>query len=161
MEVNRTTGVEVLEEPVSTPVLVSPIQQVSGLRQLLYIALGCFFVGLAILGAILPVMPCTPFVLAASYFFARSSPKLHRWLRRVPYFGHVIRDWETHRGIRPSIKIFAICCVTAFITFTIVFTGAPIWAKWSCGILGAVGVGVILFGVRTVGRRDNGPVQSN
>ena len=44
------------------------------------IALGLLSVGLGGLGAVVPGMPATIFFLVASYLFARSSPRLHRWL---------------------------------------------------------------------------------
>lgn len=120
------------------------------------------FLGVAVLGAILPVLPTTPWVLLAGYCFSRSSPRLHRWLRGSPYFGHLLRDWEAHRGIRPRVKLFAVAMVVTVIGLTSIFSGAPIWAKWSAAGLGSVGIGVILFAVPTVRFRDvetvpNGP----
>ena len=44
--------------------------------------------------------------------------------------------------------------ISMTIVYTIVFSNAPVLGKWSCGLLGAVGVGVIVFGVRTVGRKS-------
>ena len=109
-----------------------------------------FVVGIAILGAFLPVLPTTPWVLLAGACFARSSPRLHRWLQRSPYFGHMIRDWETHRGIRWRVKLFAVCMVVTVIGLTAIFSGAENWAKWSAAGLGAVGICTILFVVPTV-----------
>ncbi len=111
----------------------------------LYIALGLIFVGFGYLGAVLPVLPTTPFLLVASFCFARSSPRLHRWLRRTPYFGHLIRDWEEHRGIRPRVKAFAITLVLLVVGSTILFTSAPHWAKWCAAGLACCGISVILF----------------
>jgi len=127
-----------------------------GLRRWLFVGLGIAFIGVAVLGAILPVLPTTPWVLLAGYCFSRSSPRLHRWLRGSPYFGHLLRDWETHRGIRPRVKLFAVAMVVTVIGLTAIFSGAPDWAKWSAAALGSVGIGVILFWVPTVRTRDVG-----
>jgi uncharacterized protein len=118
----------------------------------LYIALGLLFVGIAVLGAILPVLPTTPWLLLASYFFARSSPRLHRWLRSLPYFGGLIRDWEEHRGVRPRVKATAIATVVLVVGSTILFSRAPDWGKAAAGGLALVGIAVILFAVPTLRR---------
>lgn len=122
----------------------------SGVRRLAYLTLGLAFVGVAVLGVVLPVLPTTPWVLLASYCFARSSVRLNRWLRRSPYFGHLIHDWERHRGIRKPVKAFAVCMVTVVIGYTVMFSRAPQFAKWSAGVLGLIGVCVILFVVPSV-----------
>lgn len=121
-----------------------------GLRRWVYLSLGMVCLGLAAAGAVVPVLPCTPWVLAASYFFARSSERFTRLLRRTPYFGHIIRDWEAHRGIRPWVKVTAVSSVTVFMTLMGIFLNVSWWAKGTAIGLGAVGVCVILFVIPTV-----------
>jgi len=122
----------------------------SGPLRGLYILGGIVLAGLGYLGAILPVLPTTPFLLGASFCFARSSPRLHRWLRRTPYFGHLIRDWETHRGLRLRVKATAVLLVLLVVGSTILFTDAAPWAKASAGILALAGIAVIVFALPTV-----------
>ncbi|MGL4420409.1 MAG: YbaN family protein [Gemmataceae bacterium] len=128
-----------------------PIPEVrTGLRRYLYIAAGLFFVGVGILGALLPVLPTTPWLLLASFCFARSSPRLHAWLRTTPYFGKLIQDWETHRGVRPRVKASAITIVVLVVGSTVLFSRAPDWAKLSAAGLASIGVAIILFVVPTL-----------
>lgn len=129
-----------------------PPTHAHGVRRVAYVSLGLLFVGIAVLGIILPVLPTTPWVLLAAYFFARSSKRLSHWLRRSPYFGHLIRDWEQHRGIRLPVKVFAVSMVTVVVGYTVLFSNAPEFAKWSAGCLGLIGMCVILFVVPTVRR---------
>jgi uncharacterized membrane protein YbaN (DUF454 family) len=70
----------------------------------LFLGIGYACLGLAVLGAILPLMPTTVFLLIAAWAFGRASPALQEKLRNSPRFGHLIRDWEEHRAIRPSAK---------------------------------------------------------
>src|SRR5688500_17956580 len=83
----------------------------SGPRRVLYLLGGFACVGLAYLGAVLPGLPTTPWVLLASYCFGKSSPRLQRWLRGSPFFGRLIRDWERHRGVRRPAKVVAVVLV--------------------------------------------------
>lgn len=82
-----------------------------GLRRWLYVALGLCFVALGTLGAFLPLLPTTPFLLLASYFFVRSSPRLNRWLLRSPILGRYLHDWQRHRGVRPHVKVVALTMI--------------------------------------------------
>lgn len=105
---------------------VSRPNPVGGIRRLVYVGLGLFFVGLAILGAILPLLPTTPFLLLASYFFVRSSPRLHGWLWRSRWFGPLIRDWEQHRGVRPRVK-YVTLAMLPMVVFSSAYFGNLAW----------------------------------
>ena len=75
-------------------------------RWLLWLA-GSLSLGLGILGAVLPGLPTTPFVLLAAACYARASPRLHGWLRAHRLFGPMVRDWESHRSLSRRTKRFA------------------------------------------------------
>src|SRR6478752_7663781 len=95
---------------------VKPPAPATGLRRGLFLCAGLACVGLAYLGAILPGLPTTPWVLLASYCFARSSPRLERWLKRSPIFGKLLRDWDEHRGVRRPVKVVAACLVVTVVS---------------------------------------------
>ncbi|MBY0460159.1 MAG: YbaN family protein, partial [Gemmataceae bacterium] len=127
-----------------------PKPQATGLRRFLYVCAGLGCVGMAYLGAVLPGLPTTPWVLAASFFFSRSSPRLNRWLRRSPLFGRLLRDWDDHGGIRRPVKIFAVCLVVTVVTLSLTFRALPLWLKWVIGCCALVGICTIVFVVPTV-----------
>lgn len=122
----------------------------SGPRRVLFVTAGLICVGLAYLGALLPGLPTTPWVLLAGYCFSRSSRRLERWLKRSPIFGRLLRDWETHRGIRRPMKILSAFLLLTVVTLSITQTPLPPWAKWSIGGLAVLGLSVLLFVVPTV-----------
>lgn len=70
--------------------------------------IGLFFVGLAILGVILPVLPTTPFLLVAAACFAKSSPRLHKKLLENKTFGPMIYHWQETRSIPKRAKIISL-----------------------------------------------------
>jgi uncharacterized membrane protein YbaN (DUF454 family) len=74
----------------------------------LWLLLGLAATGCGIIGAVLPLLPTTPFLLVAAYAFARSSPRLHAWLLDHPQFGPLISNWQAHGAIASSVKITAI-----------------------------------------------------
>ena len=92
-----------------------------GVRRTLYLLLGFFFVGLAGLGAVLPVLPMTPFLLLASACFLRSSPALNQRLLRSRLFGPFLRDWYQHRGVRLHVKVLAVVVLSAAVGASLLF----------------------------------------
>lgn len=70
------------------PASPTPPAKARGIRRWVYLSLGLVCLVLAAVGAVVPVLPCTPWVLAASYFFARSSDWFSRLLRRSPCRPH-------------------------------------------------------------------------
>ncbi len=69
---------------------------------------GILFVGLAILGVFLPILPTTPFLLVAAACFAKSSPEMQRRLLANKTFGPLINDWQKHRSIPRKAKRVAL-----------------------------------------------------
>lgn len=64
-----------------------------------YRALGLVSAALGMVGAVLPLLPTTPFLILAAYFFARSHPAWEARLLAHPTVGPAIVAWRDHRAI--------------------------------------------------------------
>ncbi len=76
------------------------------------LVLGIASLILGIIGAFLPIVPTTPFILLSAGCFLRSSEKAHAWLYRQPLFGKALRDWDQKKAIARRAKILAISMIT-------------------------------------------------
>ena len=83
----------------------------AGLR-LLWTAAGVVALALGAIGAFLPVLPTTPFVLLAAFAFGKGSPRLRHWLTSHDLFGPAIADWEANGAIARPVKALA-CAMMA------------------------------------------------
>ncbi|MBA6381189.1 MULTISPECIES: YbaN family protein [unclassified Colwellia] len=72
---------------------------------------GLFFVGLALLGVVLPILPTTPFLLVAASCFAKSSPRMNKRLLRHKVFGPLIYHWQTSGSIPKRAKTIALSTI--------------------------------------------------
>lgn len=100
----------------------------------LYFVLGWFFFVLGVIGAFLPVMPTTPFMLLALWAFARSSDRFHNWLYNHPVLGPPLQQWHQYRVIPPVAKILSISFMSISVISITVFSPLDSWVKWLVGV---------------------------
>ena len=89
------------------------------LKKKLYIAFGFLAVALAIIGVFIPDLPTVPFLLVALFCFERSSKKYHDMIMNNKYFGPVLQDYYSGKGLTPSVKIKAILFLSCGMIFSI------------------------------------------
>lgn len=97
-------------------------------RRHLYLFLGWLCVALGLIGAVLPLMPTTVFLLIAAWAFSRSSERWHTWLREHARFGETIRAWEEHHAMPKRAKRVAFIALAASYAFTAYVFGPFSWA---------------------------------
>ena len=117
---------------------------ITGPARYLTIGMGGLFLVIAWIGFVLPGLPGTPFLLLASWCWIRSSPRLHRWLLESRFFGSFLRDWQTHRAVRPRVKVAATVTMVTVAALSFAFGGLRGWALLSVVGLSVVGLIVIL-----------------
>lgn len=109
-------------------------------RVVLWIA-GTLAVGLAMLGAILPLLPTTPFLILAASCYSRASRRFYGKLLHNRWFSSTIRAWRSHRGVprRPR----RIATVVTPIVFAVSIWLMPyLWLRIGLAI---VCVGLLIF----------------
>ena len=108
-----------------------------------YLAAGHSFVALGVVGAFLPVMPTTVFLLLAASCYARASTRFYQKLLSHPTFGPIVRDWREHRTMKARTKRVAV--VTIVVTFALTIWIIPIaWVRAIHFLTGAALVTFIL-----------------
>jgi uncharacterized membrane protein YbaN (DUF454 family) len=121
-------------------------------RRGLFVAAGTFFVGLGVVGALVPVLPTTPFLLLAAACYARSSERLYRWLFTNPLFGDYLRRYRDGEGLPLASKIatLALLWITLGVSALLVLPAHPWWPR---ALLLGVGLGVTVHILRIKTRR--------
>ncbi len=77
----------------------------------------CICIGLGVIGAFLPILPTTPFLILATVLSYNSSPKIRRWLLNHPVFGDTIKNYLENRSIGVSALRSAL--VTLWLCLTV------------------------------------------
>lgn len=103
----------------------------------LWFGLGWVMVALGLIGALLPVMPTTIFLILAMWCFSKSSPRFEAWLLQHPRYGQVLRLWREQGAVSRKGKGFAAAGMA--LGYVLFFIGAhPSWKL-------AVGVGLFFI----------------
>lgn len=89
-----------MDDPTPRPPASRPLR-------LVWLLAGFGFVALGVIGAFLPLMPTTIFLILAAGCFARSSPRLEAKLLDHPKFGASLRAWRAEGAISRKGKFWA------------------------------------------------------
>jgi uncharacterized membrane protein YbaN (DUF454 family) len=90
-------------------------------------------------GAFVPILPTTPFLLLAAYFFARSSERLYGWLLGNRFVGDYLRRYYEGRRMSRRHKVITLVLLWAVLASTAAWATISWWVR---GVLGGVGVAV-------------------
>ena len=110
----------------------------------LYLVLGLLFLGLALVGIVVPGLPTTINAIIAGFFFARSSERFDSWLTSHRILGPIVLDHRNGVGFTARAKTIAVTAITISIavslwiiarstapTFVLVIVGlAWVYAVW-------------------------------
>ena len=104
----------------------------------LWAVAGLLALGSGLIGIVLPLVPTVPFLLLATFCFARSSERLHNWLITHPRLGPPILDWNERGAINPRAKRYATLSILAVFGFSVVIDLRPTILMIQAIVLGLV-----------------------
>lgn len=110
--------------------------------------LGFLFFGIGAAGAVVPVIPTTPFLLAATFFFARGSERFHRWFVSTNLYRRYIEQAVKNKAMEKAAKRNML--ITLGILFAIGFAFSPAFAKVIILIVALAHFYYFLFKVRGI-----------
>lgn len=73
-------------------------------KKALIFSLGIILVSVGAIGVVLPVLPTTPFILAAAICFGKSSKRAEKWVSKNRYFGSYIKNYKNKKGVPIDVK---------------------------------------------------------
>lgn len=111
--------------------------------------IGLVSLSLGVLGAFLPVLPTTPFLLLAAALFLRGNKGLYEWLMNHPQLGAYIRNFMEHKAIPLRVKIVAVSTLWLTLLYCTIFV-AEHWALRALFLAIAVAVTIHILSYRTL-----------
>lgn len=88
------------------------------------IVLGLVGLSLGAAGAVLPMLPCVPFLLLAAVGFSKGSRKLHEWFVHTKIYKENLEDYVAGRGMIRKTKIRIMIVTTLLMMVGFLMMGA-------------------------------------
>lgn len=122
------------------------------LKTILLTGLGFLFLGLGVVGLVLPVWPTTPFVLLAAACFS-SSPALKARLMRLPFFREHIENYENKTGLSRKTLIVSLVWLWGMLLLSMLLV-QKLWLTVLLLCVGAAVTGHLLWMSRARGEKE-------
>ena len=122
------------------------------MKKILYIILGCVGVGMGAVGAVVPMLPAFPFLMLATFCFARSSEKLDCWFKNTKLYKDNLADFVAGKGMTKKAKIRIMVTVTLLMSVGFIMMGLK-GIVTGCIVLGCVWafhIVYFIFGIKTI-----------
>ena len=120
------------------------------MKKILYIILGCIGVGLGAVGAVVPMLPAFPFLMLATFSFARSSEKLDRWFKGTKLYKDNLEDYVAGRGMTKKTKVRIMVTVTLLMSIGFIMMNAVPVGRIVLACVWLFHIVYFIFGVKTI-----------
>lgn len=89
------------------------------MKKIVFVTLGLLFCTLGAIGAAIPVLPTTPFLLLATACFAKGSTRFHNWFLGTRLYKNHLEDFVNNRSmpLKTKISICSLATVMLLVAF--------------------------------------------
>ena len=85
------------------------------------IILGFISMGIGIVGIVTPILPTTPFLLLASFFFAKGSKRFHDWFISTKIYKKYLESFVKSKAMTLKNKFTILFPVSCMLIITFIF----------------------------------------
>lgn len=102
--------------------------------KLIYLFLAFLCAGIGAVGVVLPILPTTPFLLLASFLFAKGSDRFHSWFIQTKLYKKHLESFVKSRGMTLKTKLCILLPVSCMLICSMIFVD-HIHARIAMGVL--------------------------
>lgn len=122
-------------------------------KKAIYISLGFIFLGLGIVGIILPILPTVPFLLLTSFFFSRGSDKFNNWFHSTKIYKKHLENFTKHKVMTWYGQMILLSLVSLML-FMAMYSVNNLYMSICLTILILIKYLYFIFKIKTVSRAE-------
>lgn len=119
------------------------------MKKVLFVILGFVFFSLGAVGAVVPVLPTTPFLLVAAACFAKGSQRFNRWFCNTSLYKKHLNSFVKERAMPLKTKILLCAFATIMLLFAF-FSMHNIYGRITILCLIAIKYYYFIFRIKTI-----------
>lgn len=123
------------------------------IKKAIYISLGFIFLGLGIVGIILPILPTVPFLLLTSFFFSRGSDKFNNWFHSTNIYKKHLENFTKHKVMTWYGQMILLSLVSLML-FMAMYSVNNLYMSICLTILILIKYLYFIFKIKTVSRAE-------
>lgn len=120
------------------------------MRKIIYILIGCISFGLSAVGTVFPILPTVPFLLLATFCFAKSSEKMNNWFKNTKLYTDNLESYVKGQGMTRGTKIRIMVTVTVLMSIGFAMMHAVTLGRIVLACVWVFHIIYFAFGVKTV-----------
>ena len=120
------------------------------MRKIIYILIGCISFGLGAVGTVFPILPTVPFLLLATFCFAKSSEKMDNWFKNTKLYTDNLESYVKGQGMTRATKIRIMVTVTVLMSIGLAMMHAVTLGRIVLACVWVFHIIYFAFGVKTV-----------
>ncbi|MHA7136983.1 YbaN family protein [Rossellomorea arthrocnemi] len=124
------------------------------IKKMIYILLGLLFMGIGVVGIVLPLIPTTPLLLLASFFFVRGSERFEVWFKGTSVYNKHLEGFIRHRSMTMRQKVTLLIFSDIMILIPLILSDSLI-VKVILGLIIVYKYYYFIFKIRTVAVRGD------
>lgn len=117
--------------------------------KLIYILLGFIFTGIGAIGVILPVLPTTPFLLLALFFFTKGSSRVENWFKQTKLYKNHLDDFVKERSMTLKTKVMLLSFASTMLILAF-FMMENLYGRITILILMVIKYYYFIFKIKTI-----------
>ena len=88
----------------------------------IYLSLAFLFLAIGAIGVVLPILPTTPFLLLASYFFGKGSKRFQHWFLSTKLYKNHLDSFVNSRAMTMKTKISILTIASLMLILAFIIT---------------------------------------